>query len=360
MPLSLTTQQKQTAFWVIVWLAFALLIYVLGPIMSPFVASAILAYALSGGVDFLDQRRLGRFTIARTVSVIVVMTVFMAILLALVLIVIPVLQKEFTLLQEQVPALLTKLDALLAPRLHELGIAVQLDMAGIKKLASDHLATSGEAFWASVLTSARIGTGAILGWIVTLTLVPVVMFYMLLDWHKLMASIRGAIPRRYVAKVSGMAREVDSLLGQYLHGQLLVMLVLAIFYSFALMVLGLEVALPIGIISGLLVFIPYIGFGLGLVLALVAALLQFPGWYGVGGVLAIYTVGQVLEGFFLTPRLVGERIGLNALTVIFALLAFGQLFGFVGVLLALPASAVLMVAFRHLRVSYLQSNFYNA
>jgi len=360
MPLSLTTQQKQTAFWVIVWLAFALLIYVLGPIMSPFVASAILAYALSGGVDFLDQRRLGRFTIARTVSVIVVMTVFMAILLALVLIVIPVLQKEFTLLQEQVPALLTKLDALLAPRLQELGIAVQLDMAGIKKLASDHLATSGEAFWASVLTSARIGTGAILGWIVTLTLVPVVMFYMLLDWHKLMASMRGAIPRRYVANVSGMAREVDSLLGQYMHGQLLVMLVLAVFYSFALMVLGLDVALPIGIISGLLVFIPYIGFGLGLVLALVAALLQFPGWYGVGGVLAIYTVGQVLEGFFLTPRLVGERIGLNALTVIFALLAFGQLFGFVGVLLALPASAVLMVAFRHLRVSYLRSNFYNA
>jgi predicted PurR-regulated permease PerM len=157
-----------------------------------------------------------------------------------------------------------------------------------------------------------------------------------------------------------MAREVDVLLAQYLRGQLLVMLVLALYYSIALSAAGLDVALPVGIITGLLVFIPYIGFGVGLALALVAAVLQFPGWYGLAVVGAVYGVGQVLEGFFLTPRLVGERIGLNALTVIFALLAFGQLFGFVGVLLALPASAVLMVAFRHLRHSYLRSSFYNA
>ena len=360
MPLSLTTQQKQTAFWLVLWLAFVLLIYALGPIMSPFVAAAILAYALSGSVDYLDQRRIGRLTIPRALSVVLIMTVFMAAMLALVLIVIPVLQKEFTLMQQQIPLLLTKLDAQLAPRLQELGIEVQLDLAGIKKLLSEQLATSGEAFWSSVFTSARDGTGAVLGWIVTLTLVPVVLFYMLLDWHQIMASISGAIPRRWVLQATGMAREVDTLLAQYLRGQLLVMLVLALFYSLALTVLGLDGALPVGIVSGLLVFIPYIGFGLGLVLALVAALLQFPGWYGLGGVAAIYTVGQVLEGFFLTPRLVGERIGLNALTVIFALLAFGQLFGFVGVLLALPASAVLMVAFRHLRFHYLASGFYNA
>lgn len=360
MPFSLTAQQKQTAFWLVLWLAFVLLIYVLGPIMAPFVASAILAYGLSGAVDFLDRRRLGRIRLSRTVAVILVMTAFLSALLALVLIVVPVLEKEFILLQQQFPMFLAKLDALLTPRLQELGIQVQLDMGGLRKLVTERLATSGDAFWASVLDSARIGTGAVLGWIVTLTLVPVVMFYMLLDWHQILRSISGAIPRRWVVQTTGMAQEVDALLAQYLRGQLLVMLVLALFYSFALMVLGLDVALPIGIVSGLLVFIPYIGFGLGLVLALVAAVLQFPGWYGVGGVVAIYTVGQVLEGFFLTPRLVGERIGLNALTVIFALLAFGQLFGFVGVLLALPASAVLMVAFRHLRTHYLRSSFYNA
>jgi len=360
MPFSLTPEQKQTAFWLSLWLAFVALLYALGPIMSPFIAAAILAYALNGAVDYLDQRRFGRLTLPRTVAVVLVMTVFLSALLALVLIVIPVLQKEVVLLQAQIPLFLAKLNTMLAPRLHDLGIHVQLDLDGVKKIFTEQMATSGEEIWATVLTSARIGGGAVLSSIVTLTLVPVVLFYMLLDWHRILRNIAVALPRRYVVQTAGMAREVDVLLAQYLRGQLLVMLVLAVFYSFALSVAGLEVALPVGIISGLLVFIPYIGFGVGLTLALVAAVLQFPGWYGLIVVACVYGVGQVLEGFFLTPRLVGERIGLNALTVIFALLAFGQLFGFVGVLLALPASAVLMVAFRHLRHSYLRSSFYNA
>ncbi len=360
MAFSLSPEQKQTAFWLALWLAFVALLYALGPIMSPFIAAAILAYALNGGVDYLDARRLGRWNIPRTVAVIVVMTVFLAACLAMILIVVPVLQKEIPLLQQQIPMFLMKLDMMLAPLLQQLGIDVQLDMTGLKRLATEHMATSGDEVWAAVLSSARIGGGAVLGWIVTLTLVPVVLFYMLLDYHAIMRSIALAIPRRWVVQTTAMAQEVDVLLAQYLRGQLLVMLVLAVFYSFALTMLGLDAALPIGIISGLLVFIPYIGFGVGMVLGLIAALLQFPGWYGVIGVTAIFTAGQIMEGFFLTPRLVGERIGLNALTVIFALLAFGQLFGFVGVLLALPASAALMVAFRHLRYSYLHSSFYNA
>jgi predicted PurR-regulated permease PerM len=289
-----------------------------------------------------------------------VMTVFLSALLALVLIVIPVLQKEVVLLQTQFPLFLAKLDSMLAPRLRELGIHVRLDLDGVKKIFTEQMATSGEEIWATVLTSARIGGGALLSSIVTLTLVPVVLFYMLLDWHIMLRNIAVALPRRWVVQTVGMAREVDVLLAQYLRGQLLVMLVLAVFYSFALAVAGLDVALPVGIISGLLVFIPYIGFGVGMALALVAAVLQFPGWYGLIVVGGIYGVGQILESMVLTPRLVGERIGLDALTVIFALLAFGQLFGFVGVLLALPASAALMVGFRHLRHSYLRSSFYNA
>jgi predicted PurR-regulated permease PerM len=360
MPFSLTPEQKQTAFWLSLWLAFVALLYALGPIMSPFIAAAILAYALNGAVDYLDQKPVGRHKLPRTLAVVLVMTVFLSALLALVLIVIPVLQKEVVLLQAQIPLFLAKLNTMLAPYLHEMGIHVQLDLDGVKKIFTEQMATSGEEIWATVLTSARIGGGAVLSSIVTLTLVPVVLFYMLLDWHRILRNITVALPRRYVVQMVGMAREVDVLLAQYLRGQLLVMLVLAVFYSFALAVAGLDVALPVGIISGLLVCIPYIGFGVGLALALVAAVLQFPGWYGLIVVGAVYGVGQVLEGFFLTPRLVGERIGLNALTVIFALLAFGQLFGFVGVLLALPASAVLMVAFRHLRHSYLRSSFYNA
>jgi predicted PurR-regulated permease PerM len=214
--------------------------------------------------------------------------------------------------------------------------------------------------WTAVLASARVGGSALLGWAATVFLVPVLLFYLLLDWHRMLAQVQGAIPRRWVGRVVTMAGEVNELLGQYLRGQLLVMLVLAVYYSSTLALAGLDVALPVGILTGLLVFIPYLGFGLGLALALIAAVLQFPGLSGLVYVAVIYGAGQVIEGFFLTPRLVGERIGLNPLAVIFALLAFGQLFGFAGVLLALPASAVLMVAFRHLRHHYLRSSFYNA
>ncbi|PHV04811.1 AI-2E family transporter [Janthinobacterium sp. BJB412] len=360
MPFPLSLEQKQTAFWIAAWGAFLLLLLALGPVLTPFLAAAILAYALNPGVDRLDHLRFRRFDVPRPLAVVVVVVLFFCAIAALVLIVVPVLQKEIPLLQAQIPAFLAKLNDLLGPRLQELGLKVRLDSAGIKKIVSQQMASSGEAIWSAVLASARVGGTAVLGWIATVVLIPVVLFYLLLDWHPMLARVAGAVPRRYIGRTLAMANEVDTLLAQYLRGQLLVMLVLAVYYSVGLMVAGFDVALPVGIITGLLVFIPYLGFGLGLVLALIAAVLQFSDWSGVIAVAAIYGLGQVIEGFFLTPRLVGERIGLNPLAVIFALLAFGQLFGFVGVLLALPASAILMVAFKHLRRHYLSSSFYNA
>jgi len=360
MPFPLSVEQKQTAFWLAVWAAFVFLLIALGPVLTPFLAAAIFAYALNPGVDRLDRLRLGRLRMPRSLSVLIVVVLFFGAITALVLIVLPVLQKEIPMLQAQIPAFLAKANDLLAPRLQELGVKVRLDSAGIKQLASEQLAASGDALWSAVLNSVRVGGTAVLGWLATVTLVPVVLFYLLLDWHAMLARVANCVPRRYIEATMGMAREVDTLLAQYLRGQLLVMLVLAAYYSAALAIAGFDVALPVGIITGLLVFIPYLGFGLGLVLALISAVLQFSDWSGLVAVAIIYGCGQVLEGFFLTPRLVGERIGLNPLAVIFALLAFGQLFGFVGVLLALPTSAVLMVAFKHLRRHYLSSSFYNA
>ena len=360
MPFPLSLEQKQTAFWIAAWGAFLLLLLALGPVLTPFLAAAILAYALNPGVDRLDHLRFRRFDVPRPLAVFVVVVLFFCAIAALVLIVVPVLQKEIPLLQAQIPAFLAKLNDLLGPRLQELGVKVRLDSDGIKKIVSQQMASSGEEIWSAVLASARVGGTAVLGWIATVVLIPVVLFYLLLDWHPMLARVAAAVPRRYIGRTLAMANEVDTLLAQYLRGQLLVMLVLAVYYSVGLMIAGFDVALPVGIITGLLVFIPYLGFGLGLVLALIAAVLQFADWSGVIAVAGIYGLGQVLEGFFLTPRLVGERIGLNPLAVIFALLAFGQLFGFVGVLLALPASAILMVAFKHLRRHYLSSSFYNA
>ncbi len=360
MPFSFTPEQKQTAFWLGLWLAFVVLLYALGPVLTPFIAAAILAYALNGGVDYLDQRHVGRFPVPRALAVVLVMLLFLSAVTALVLIVIPVLQTEIPLLLAQIPAFLVRLDKVLSPRLQEMGIKIKLDGSGIRALLTQQFSAGGDEFWTTVLSSARIGGVRVLGWLATLILIPVVLFYLLMDWHKILRRVTEAVPRRWLEQTVGMAQEVNLLLAQYLRGQLLVMLVLAAYYSIGLTIAGFDVALPVGILTGLLVFIPYLGFGLGLILALIAAVLQFSDWSGLISVAVIYGAGQLIEGFFLTPRLVGERIGLNPLAVIFALLAFGQLFGFVGVLLALPASAVLMVAFRHLRHHYLRSSFYNA
>lgn len=358
MSFSFTSEQKQTILWLAVGLILVALVVQLGPVLSPFIAAGILAYALNPAVDWLAGKHIGKMPVPRSLAVIIVMLLLLAAILALILIVLPIMQKQIPLLLEQIPSSLARLNAFLAPKLRELGINVRLDETGIKRILSKYIATSGDEIWSAVLASAKMGGVAVLGWIGTLTLIPIALFYLLLDWHALLARIQKSVPRRWVGSVTQFGQEVDGLLAQYLRGQLLVMLVLSVYYSILLAIAGFDVALPVGILTGLLVFIPYLGFGLGLVLALIAAVLQFEGLQGLLLVAGIYSVGQVVESFFLTPRLVGERIGLHALTVIFALLAFGHLFGFTGILLALPASAILAVAFQHVRTHYLNSSFY--
>jgi len=358
MPFSFASEQKQAWFWLAVGLALVALLVLLSPILTPFIAAAILGYALNPGVDWIARRRIGRFHVPRALAVLVMMLLLLAAMLALMLIVVPVAQKEIPALQTQVPQLLEKLNTALTPRLQALGMDITLDVDGIKKMLSERLADSGEAMLGTLWASAKTGGSAVIGWLGTLFLIPVVLFYLLLDWHGMLARLEQAIPRSWVTRLGGLAREADTLLAQYLRGQLLVMLILATYYSAALAIAGFDIALPVGIITGFLSFIPYLGFGLGLTLALLAALLQFSGLYGLIAVAVVYSIGQVLESFFLTPYLVGERIGLHPIVVIFALLAFGQLFGFVGVLLALPASAILSVAVRHMHQLYRNSAFY--
>jgi len=288
-----------------------------------------------------------------------VMLVLLAAILAMVLIVIPVLQKEIPLLQEKIPHFLNKLTDFIGPKLRQFGIKVRTDSVGLEKLLLQHFSTGSDGVWRTVLSSLKVGGIAVLGWVATVILIPVVLFYLLLDWHPLLRWLENVIPRRWVGQSVHLAKEVDQLLAQYLRGQLAVMLVLAVYYSVALTLNDFDVALPVGLITGLLVFIPYLGFGLGLILALIAGVLQYENMHGVIIVAIVYGIGQIIESFFLTPRLVGERIGLHPLMVIFALLAFGQLFGFVGILLALPASAIVSVGFKYLRAHYLSSSFYN-
>jgi len=178
------------------------------------------------------------------------------------------------------------------------------------------------------------------------------------DWDRIAERLYTLVPRDWLPKTRTIVSDVDRVLAEFLRGQLMVMLVLAVYYAVALTLVGLERGGAIGVLTGLLVFIPYVGYGLGLVLGVLSALLQWSGWGFFIAVLAVYAIGQLLEAYVLVPYLVGDRIGLHPLAVIFALLAFGQLFGFAGVLLALPASAVLLVGLRHLRAAYFASPVY--
>jgi len=345
--------------WLALAFALLLLLSLLGPVLMPFIVASILSYVLTPWVDKLCALRVRKIGLPRSVAATLVIVILIAAVLAMVLVMIPILQKEIPQLQDQIPRFFDKLDEMLAPMLSEFGIKVRLDSTGIKALLTEQMANSGDVIGKAVLNSIRVGGTAVLGMVANLLLIPIVLFYLLMDWHSLIRRLSHFIPRRYVSVTANAVLEVDDILAQYLRGQILVMIVLAVYYSVALSIARFDLALPVGIITGFLVFIPYLGYGLGLVLAVIGAILQFDGFSGLVWVAAIYGIGQVVESFYLTPRLVGERIGLHPLTVIFALMAFGQLFGFIGILIALPASAVISVAVKHLRVSYLNSPFYS-
>ena len=278
--------------------------------------------------------------------------------MSLLLLIVPIVAKEIPLMREQVPLLFDKLNTGLKPWLEQFGIKVSLDVGSLKNLALKYLNANYEEMFGSVLSSLRLGGSVALTIIGNAVLIPVALFYLLIDWDKFVVRLLELVPPPMRSGFDNFTDEADSVLGQYLRGQLLVMLSMAAFYAIGLALFGLDLALPIGIFTGLAMFIPYLGFGIGLILAIFAGLLQFASIKAIVMVAVVYGIGQVVESLYLTPRLVGERIGLHPLAVIFALLAFGQLFGFVGVLIALPASAVLLVGIRRIKLRYMTSKLY--
>lgn len=355
-----TSAQKSFAAWSLIVAFAAWLLWRLAPVLAPFVVASVLAYALTPVVDWLDD--LGRGRIPRLVAVVVVELLFMLALGGVLLLMVPILAKELPLMREQFPFVMDSVNAAVSPWLRQWGIHVSLDGVSLKAFVVKYLHANVEDTVGSLMTSLKLGGSVAFALIGNAILIPVALFYLLMDWDRFVAQVRELIPVRMRAASDGFMREADGVLGQYLRGQLLVMVILAGFYSTGLALFGLDLALPIGIFTGLAVFVPYVGFGIGLVLATFAGLLEFAGTVGMGHavlmVAVVFGSGQLVEGFFLTPRLVGERIGLHPLAVIFALLAFGQVFGFVGVLIALPVSAVLLVAIRRLKTRYLTSTLY--
>ncbi|QTQ33365.1 Putative transport protein [Aromatoleum bremense] len=343
----------QSAVWAGVALALVALLYALGPILAPFVIAAVFAYICDPPVNWMARRR-----IPRPLAVLLVILGLAAMLLLLLLILAPMIYREGIALVGRLPDLIELLNSRVAPQLMErFGIDVQLDAAFVRTWITENWSTAQDLV-PVILGHLREGGSALVGLAALVLLIPVVMFYLLQDWPQLVANVQKIIPRPMLPRTLRIFNDIDSVLSQFLRGQLSVMLLLAVFYSVGLWLAGLKFALPVGVITGLLVFIPYIGFGGGLILAVLTALLQADGWSPLIGVAIVYGLGQAIESFVLTPYLVGERIGLHPVAVIFALMAFGQLFGFVGVLVALPASAAILVGLRELRAAWVASRLY--
>jgi len=351
--MTFTPTQIRAAAWIAIAVASWLLLALLAPVLMPFLLAAVLAYVLHPLVERLHARRVPRW-LGAGLSIASVMLV----LVSVVLLIVPVITQQVPLLREQVPKLLEQINTWLLPLAARFDIDLQIDVTLVREWLRTLISGHESELIEGLLSSLRIGGSALAAVVGNLFLMPIVAFYLLLDWSRLVERTKNLIPPRWRLSVQSFLDETDDVLGQYLRGQLLVMGILAVGYTVALALVGLKLALPIGVFTGLAVFVPYLGFGLGLVLALLAALLQFQTLMGVALVGGVYLVGQVVESMYLTPRLLGERIGLHPIAVIFALLAFGHLFGFVGVLVALPASAVLLVAIRRARNEYFKSELY--
>jgi predicted PurR-regulated permease PerM len=276
----------------------------------------------------------------------------------LLLILIPLLQKESLLIAERLPSSINNIRNTIEPWLQrKLGISFAIDGAQIQDIITKNWKTAG-GLLGDVLIMAGNNGMVLVGIIANILLLPVVLFYLLRDWDGFVESIGQLIPRNWDKKFATLAREIDQVLSEFLRGQLSVMLAMSAFYSIGLWLAGLSMALPIGLIAGLLGFVPYLGIATGVTLALIVCALQFTSFSQMIPVLLVFGLGQLLEGMVLTPKLVGSRIGLHPVIVIFALLAGGQLFGFAGVLLALPVSAAIAVGLRHTKDNYLNSDTY--
>lgn len=342
------------------WLALAALVlagwllYLLAPVLTPFLIAALLAYLGDPLVDWLEARGP-----SRTIATSMVVAMFAVLILVLPLLLIPVVQKQMTAIMSALPGFVDWAGRELVPWFRDsLGIDLAVpDLERVKEVLTQNFGQVGDMV-VEVITYVSSSGLALAGWIAGVVLIPVVTFYLLRDWDHCVAGVRDLLPRSLEPTVAELARESDRVLGAFLRGQLTVMICLGLIYSIGLSLAGLQWALTIGMLAGLVSFVPYLGVIFGVLCASLAVLIQSQDVLQLVWVLLVFGGGQLLEGMVLTPWLVGDRVGLHPVAVIFAVLAGGQLFGFLGILLALPIASVLAVLLRHARRRYRESNLY--
>lgn len=347
------SMQRQFLFWLAALAAVILMLWLLSAILLPFVAGFAIAYLLTPLIDRLEQVGLNRLAAALIIVILVVIAIVVTILT-----VAPILGSQLWSFIDNIPGYVSKLQSLLndsgRPWVQKLvGAGFNADKS------ISELVTQGAGWLTTFLKSLWSGGRALVSLFSLIVVTPVVAFYLIYDWHQMIAVVDGWIPLRQRETVRELAREVDRAIAGFVRGQSAVCLILGSFYAVALTLSGLNFGLLIGLISGVITFIPYVGSTTGLILALGVAVAQFwPDYTSILIVLGIFLVGQFLEGNVLSPKLVGKSVGLHPVWLIFALLAFGYLFGFVGLLVAVPLAATIGVLARFALKSYLASPFF--
>ena len=353
----MTPSETRRWQWLAVLLVVGFLVWRLAPILTPFVISAMLGWLGDPVVDRLE--RSGR---ARSTSVVIVFGLITALLALALLVLLPLLWEQVQYLIDWLPRLAIWVTSIAIPWIEHrfrVDLSHYVDPGYLVQLIQGHWAEAG-GFAAMLLGGITNSSLALFAILANIALVPVLTFYFLRDWDVIIAKVAGLLPRPSLDTVSKLASEVNLVLGHFIRGQVSVMVALGVIYAVGLWAVGLELGLLIGFVAGLVSFVPYLGAFVGLSAAVIATLVQHGDLLHLALVLGVFSIGQSLESFILTPWLVGDRIGLHPLAVIFAIMAGGQLFGFLGVLLALPMAAIAMVLLRYGHEKYTRSGLYGA
>lgn len=346
-------EKSQWPFWVILLGGFAILLYLFSPIMLPFVMGMVIAYFMDPVVDRLELLKMPRWAATS-----VALAVFVVLIVLLIMLLLPMVRTQVEALLEALPGYLDKVhDSVLPWAEHNLR---SIDPQAVNKLRNSvgDMAGQGLGLLGGLLQHVLTGGLAIFDIASLLIVTPIVAFYLLRDWDLIVAKIDSVLPKRHAKIIRAEAAKIDDTLSGFIHGQALVCLTLGTYYAFALTLVGLNFGATIGIMVGVLSFIPYVGTVLGFFCSTGLALIQFDDMTDVFIVVGIYVLGQLMEGNVIAPRLVGSRIGLHPVWIIFALLAGGSLFGFLGVLVALPVAAILGVLIRFGLDQYKHSRYY--
>lgn len=344
---------RDRLFWIAFVSVVALLIYLLAPVLTPFLVGAILAYIADPLADLLELKGL-----SRNRAVLIVFSVLTFVGLGILIILIPLIQQQLVLFVTKLPQYINWLQKEGIPALEQI-LPFTLDLNLILEQLKQQVEGSGKAVFSIISAISQSGF-TLLGWLANMVLIPVVSFYLLRDWDPFMTHIHRLIPRKHQGVVGELARESDEVLANFFRGQLMVMSALALIYSIGLWFIGLEFSLLIGLTAGIVSFVPYLGLIVGMVIASIAAVMQFHELAPLLYIAIIFGGAQLIEGVLLTPLLLGDKIGLHPVVVLFAVLAGGELFGFFGILLALPVAAVVMVLLRHSHQQYLNSEIYSS